>query len=343
MKAISHILLLLALLLTACQGSDETAPSAPRALTFRVQTRGPQAAPGAPDDATQFTRLYVAERLQEHDADHLHCPAEWRHALSGGTYSLTDLPGLWYKFAFVCVPRWAGGGGEALLTEEAPAEATCDYNKLLIDYNAAMQYQQTNPSAATVQDMNIYRRVIDRWLAADAANSEDVELTRMTGELDIDMGIPADQFPHPVQTITLTLRAPSARAYIHDQAADRVIPAPQASPADRVYTLDFSALSDEARAAAMKQRQSFRLCLLPQELRGAVTVTFLGTDEARTLAIGPDTEAGETAVQVRKNRITTVLYNGLRPTEFEVRYAGFDTGDDNYVDVDDDVWNDVTP
>lgn len=344
MKAIlSYIPLLL---LAACTSADAPAPATPSApLTFRVQTLGPQAAPVAPDDANQLTRLYVAERRQEHDFDHLHlhCPAEWRHTLTGGTYSLTGLHGQWYKFAFVCVPRWAGGGGESLLTEETPAERTCDYNRLLIDYNAVMARQQTRINDADTRDLNLYRRVIDRWVDLDATNTEDVELTRLTGELHIDMGIPADQFPHPVKAITLTLHEPAARAYIHDEAADRLILAPQAAPADRTYTLDFSLLSFADYDAAMRQRQHLRLCLLPQTLTGTVTITYKDTDETVTLPIGTDAEADETRVEVRRNRITTVLFNGMTSAEFEVRYAGFDDGGDAEVDVDDDKWNDVNP
>ncbi len=297
-----------------------------------VQTRGTSA---APDDETQYTRLYVAERLQEHGDDHLHCATDRRYRLTGGSYELTDLYGQWYKFAFVCVPQWDGGGGEALLTEETPVDKTCDFNKLLIDFSPVLTYQKNNVNIAQTADLNVYRQVIDRWIDPDAENTENVELTRVTGELHIDMGIPADQFENPVKAITLTLKTPAEKVYVRDGSADEVTTV--ASTTDRVYTLDFSGLTDEAYKTAMATRQVFRLCLLPQVLSGTIAVTFKGTTSSTTLPIGTDTD--ETPVEVRKNRVTTVLYNGMEKDEFEVRYAGFATGEDSSVGVEEDDWD----
>ncbi len=72
-------------------------------------------------------------------------------------------------------------------------------------------------------------------------------------------------------------------------------------------------------------------------LSGSISVTFKGTTSSLTLPIGTGTD--ETRVEVRKNRVTTVLYNGMQKNEFEVRYAGFAAGGDSQVDVDDDEWN----
>ncbi len=300
-----------------------------------VQTRGASAS--APDDDTQYTRLYVAERLQEHGDDHLHCATDRRYRLTGGSYELTDLYGQWYKFAFVCVPQWDGGGGEALLTEETPVDKTCDFNKLLIDFTPVLTYQKENVNIALEADLNVYRQVIDRWIDPDVDNEDDVEMTRMTGELLIDMGIPADQFPKDVQYFKLTLNNPAMKAYVRDGSNDEVTTV--AGSADVVYTLDFSGLSDDAYKQAMATRQVFRLCLLPEVLKGDVTVKYKGGNSSVTLPIGSDTDNGETLVEVRKNRVTTVLYNGMQKNEFEVRYAGFATGSDAAVAVDDDDWN----
>ncbi len=329
-------LLLLAALLAGCSADEETEVKDAAGCSFEVRTRGTTSS--SPDSEKQYTRLYVVERLQEHEADELHCAADRRYTLTGGTYALTDLYGQWYKFAFVCVPQWDGGGGENLLTEETPVDKTCDYNKLLIDFTPVLTYQKETVNIAQTADLNVYRQVIDRWIDPDSTNTEDVEMTRVTGELQIDMGIPADQFEKNVKTITLTLNTPAVKVYVHDGANDEVTTV--SGSQDMVYTLDFSKLSDEAYKTAMATRQVFRLCLLPEVLNGNIAVTFKNSNMSVTLPLGEDTDDGETLVEVRKNRVTTVLYNGMQKDEFEVRYAGFDTGtDDAAVDVDDDEWD----
>ncbi len=332
-------LLMLVSLLAGCLEKDPAGKcqtgECPANYAFVVHTRGTESDTSKPSDETQYTRLYVVERLQEHDADHLHCAADRRYQLTNGSYLLGDLYGQWYKFAFVCVPQWTDGGGADLLTEETPVDKTCDFNKLLIDFSPVLTYQKNNVNIAQTADLNIYRRVMDRWIDPDATNTEDVELTRLTGELHIDMGIPADQFEKEVKSITLTLKTPAEKVYVRDGSNDEVTTV--ASTTDRVYTLDFSGLSDEAYKTAMATRQVFRLCLLPEVLSGSIAVTFKGTNTSTTLPIGTGTD--ETRVEVRKNRVTTVLYNGMEKDEFEVRYAGFATGDDATVEVDDDEWN----
>ncbi len=326
-------LLLLTALSASCSADEGEAVKEQATCSFKVRTRG--TATTAPNDAVQYTQLYVAERLQEHAADHLHCATERRYPLTGGTYALTDLYGQWYKFAFVCVPQWTDGGGANLLTEETPVDKTCDFNKLLIDFSPVLTYQKNNVNIARTADLNVYRQVIDRWIDPDTDNTEDVELIRLTGELQIDMGIPADQFEKSVETITLTLKTPAMKVYVRDGAKDEVTTL--AGTFDVVYTLDFSGLSDEAYKTAMATRQVLRLCLLPEVLSGSIAVTFKETTASTTLPIGTDT--GKTRVEVRKNRVTTVLYNGMQKNEFEVRYAGFAAGDDAEVDVDEDKWD----
>ncbi len=326
--------MMLASMLAGCSAEDGPAKDT-ACCSFDVRTRG--TGTSTPDSEKQYTGLYVVERLQEHSSDHLHCGTDRRYTLTDGTYALTDLYGQWYKFAFVCVPRWTDGGGADLLTEETPVDKTCDFNKLLIDFSPVLAYQKNNVNIAKTADLNVYRQVIDRWIDPDTDNTEDVELTRLTGELQIDMGVPADQFEKSVKTITLTLKTPAMKVYVRDGAKDEVTTL--AGTSDVVYTLDFSGLSDEAYKTAMATRQVFRLCLLPEVLSGSVAVTFKGTTASVTLPVGEDTANGETLVEVRKNRVTTVLYNGMQKNEFEVRYAGFAVGDDAEVDVDEDEWN----
>lgn len=176
----ANLVLMLTFLLAGCAASREETEKEQASCSFEVRTRG--TTDTAPDDAVQYTQLYVVERLQEHAADHLHCAIDRRYKLTGGTYALTDLYGQWYKFAFVCVPQWTDGGGAGLLTEETPVDRTCDYNKLMIDFSPVLTYQKNLVNIARTADLNIYRQVIDRWIDPDATNVEDVELKRLTGE-----------------------------------------------------------------------------------------------------------------------------------------------------------------
>lgn len=345
LNSIWHDLLLCVLLALAlpvgCTTADDVEPAGQSAGLSIAVSRAEGDSFVAPDDQSQLTRLYLATRMQEHDFMHdpLHCGINDRYTLTGAEYRLDNLFGQWYKLAFICVPKWENGGGMTLFTEENPKEKTCDYNKLIIDYNEVIEHQQHNINAAATRDLNIYRRVIDRWIDPASENREDVDMTRITGKLVMDFGIPADQFERPVKSISLTLQSPLARVYLRDDSRDDVIAAPEANPADRVFKLDFSGLGEEEYAAAVRQRQSITISLLPQTLQGTVVITFKDTSSALYLPIGEDVENGDTHVAVHKNRITNVLYNGMKSNQFEVRYAGFDTGDDSIVDVDEDIWD----
>lgn len=341
-------LLALTGLLGACSSDEEPIQDKPNTYTFEVRTRGVGATtPSAPDDARQHTRLYVAERLPEH-TEPLHCASGNRHDLTGGHYELASLYGQWYKFAFVCVPKWGSGvgddtlGGAELLTEEMPADHTCDFNKLLIDYKPVLNHQKSNPVMAATEDLNVYRKVIDRWIDPEPEkqpNVENVLMQRITGELIIEMGVPADQFPKDVEYIELTLKAPAMQTYVHDEAGGKVIT--RDGFGDMVYKLDFSGLEAEAYRTAMDTKQMFHLCLLPEVLQGTIMVKYKGTSESLALTLDADTANGNTRVEIHPNRRTTVLYHGMKPDEFEVRYAGFD--DDAQIGVGDDEWNGWKP
>lgn len=81
-------------------------------------------------------------------------------------------------------------------------------------------------------------------------------------------------------------------------------------------------------------------CLLPEALEGTLTVNFKqkvpGIGNALVMDIGK--AEGKHHVEVRKNQVTSVLYNGMEKNEFEVRYAGFN--DDAFIGVEEDKWND---
>lgn len=345
MKRFSYIgsWLVCATLLCACSSEDPGTEPQSVGYTFHVQTRVADGKPTvAPDDATQYTCLYVAERPVGHTED-LHCAPESRYKLTGGQYDLLDLYGQWYKFAFVCVPVLNGVGGANMLTEENPVERTCDFNKLLIDYTSVLRLQKTNPQMAATSDLNIYRQVIDRWIDPQSiVRTEDVEMKRITSELIVDMGIPADQFPVDVKSITLTLKKPNMRVYVRDAATGEVI-SDNGNGGDMVYELDFSGLAEAEYSQAMERKQKFHLCLLPEVLNGTLTVNFKqpipGGGNAIVMELGQGSD--QHLIEVRKNQITTVLYNGMTRDEFEVRYAGFD--DDAQIGVEDDNWNGWSP
>lgn len=337
---------------SACSTDDMLSEQRSTTLTFHVQTRATAEAPIVPDELKQHTHLYVAERLPAHKED-LHCAPERRYVLTGGKYSLTDLNAQWYKFAFVCVPKWEESGGSSLLTEENPIELTCDFNKLLIDYTPVLLYQKSTPNISATQDLNVYRKVLNRWIDTSIDptdpntpndptppnNTENVVMQRVTGELVIDMGIPADQFPVPLKSIVLSLKHPNMRLYVRDGVEGEVF-VDKGNGGDIVYELNFADLTPEEFTQAMEKRQKMHFCLLPEALEGTLTVNFKqkvpGIGNALVMDIGK--AEGKHHVEVRKNQVTSVLYNGMEKNEFEVRYAGFN--DDAFIGVEEDKWND---
>lgn len=294
--------------------------------TFNVTTRASDNSADNEISGKQFTRLFLAERLSEHTdgSETLHCDASNRFDLDGSTYQLEGLKGQWYKFAFVCVPDLNGMGGSAMFVGETKDYSEeHDFNKLMVDYQPVLVYQASEPTAANNDDLSVYRKIIDRWVDATNPTSEDVALTRVTGQLILDMGKPADQFENQVSSITLTVTTPT-RFYIRDKAEDQVI-------VDNVSENDFTInVSDQ------KTRQILRVSLLPGELKNAkVTVYFNGGTSEEFVLQNENKEP----IQIKKNTRTTVLFNGMHTDEFEVRYAGFDDGGDAVIDVPDNGWN----
>lgn len=294
--------------------------------TFNVTTRASDNSADNEISGKQFTRLFLAERLSEHtdSSETLHCDASNRFDLDGSTYQLEGLKGQWYKFAFVCVPDLNDEMGSEMFVggEATDYSEEHDFNKLMVDYQPVLDYQAPDPTAANNDDLSVYRKIIDRWVDATNPTSEDVALTRVTGQLILDMGKPADQFENQVSSITLTVTTPT-RFYIRDEAEDQVI-------VDNVSENDFTInVSDQ------KTRQILRVSLLPGELTGAkVTVNYGETSEEFVLQ-----NENKEPIQIKKNTRTTVLFNGMHTDEFEVRYAGFDDGGDSTIDVDDDKWD----
>lgn len=295
--------------------------------TFNVTTRASDNSADNEISGKQFTRLFLAERLSEHTdgSETLHCDASNRFDLDGSTYQLEGLKGQWYKFAFVCVPDLNDEMGSEMFVggEATDYSEEHDFNKLMVDYLPVLDYQASEPTAANNDDLSVYRKIIDRWVDATNPTSEDVALTRVTGQLILDMGKPADQFENQVSSITLTVITPT-RFYIRDKAEDQVI-------VDNVSENDFT-----INVLDPKARQILRVSLLPGELTDAkVTVYFNGGTSEEFVLQNENKEP----ILIKKNTRTTVLFNGMHTDEFEVRYAGFDDGGDAEIGVADDVWN----
>ena len=318
-------LAVLALLLPGC-ADDASLPPTDGSVAFHLATRsGDEGSTLRAIGEEQATRLFVVERAQEHtgpaDSETLHLARTVD--LTGGSYQLADLYGQWYKFAFVCVPDVEGQNLGTALFATGNSGNTHDFNDYYINYSPVLTYQANNLREAQGKDLAIYREVIDRWVDAVNPTSEDVVLGRQTGELVLDMGKLKDQFENQVSSITLTVTTP-IRFYIRDEAEDQVIVADES---EEYFTINVS---------EQKTRHIFRVSLLPGELTGAnVTVNFEGEASEEFVLQNENKEP----IQIKKNTRTTVLFNGLHPDEFEVRYAGFDDGNDATIDVDDDKWD----
>ena len=325
-------LAVLALLLPGC-ADDASLPSTDGSVAFHLATRsGDEGSTLRAIGEEQATRLFVVERAQEHvglgDDEALHLARTVD--LTGGSYQLADLYGQWYKFAFVCVPDVEGQNlGTALFTGD-----THDFQDYGVNYHPVLTYQATHLREAQGKDLAIYREVIDRWVDAVNPTSEDVVLDRQTGELVLDMGKLKDQFEHPVTEIKLVLMDVADWMLVRDEAVDSVIV--NVDPTNDYYTFLYPVYADDDP----DQRVVISYALLPGQLTSAkvqVTYTIDGTTTGTTEITLADED--KTPITIKKNVRTTVLFNGMHTDEFEVRYAGFDDGNDATLDVDDDKWD----
>lgn len=304
--------------------------------TFFLTTRAAEDG-GTPVAITdkQFTRLLLAERMPEHTTvdgkEELHCALSSRYDITGGRYQLEGLFGQWYKFAFVCVPAINKEMGAALFQAQTPGQTPTehDFNKLMVDYAPVLDYQKNNLKQAQSEDLAVYRKIIDRWIDPVNPSTEDVTLTRVTGELILDMGIPADQFEKPVESIELYIPNTVVRLYIHDNAEDEVLTEAE----DGAATHSFEWALDTNDPAEQNTRQVFKIALLPGELKGAKVLVSC-KDQPQSFTLQNDNNA---PVLIKKNIRTKVLFNGMHSNEFEIRYAGFD--DKAEIDVPGDDWN----
>lgn len=325
-KTVLYYMMLAVLFATSCT-KEEMPAEGPEGAALHVEVR-------SGTTGTHDVRLFLANRSKEHNNDELHCPEEWRFDLTESatagtyTYSLTDLLPQWYKMAFVAVPHIEG---QTLFSEETPGENTCDFNKLLIDYSPALQDgingQPNSP------DLAIYREATDGWLEKGETLTENVQLKRLTGVLELNLGVLKDQFEKRVTQIVLSMRVPT-RMYVSDEGTGNLV------LTDEVQTFTYTyAAPTENQWTSNDDYVIKNIHLLPAELTEAYLEVYEDEkSEPKIYEIATTTPQAET-VEIKSNMRTLLNFNGMKDTEFEVRYAGFDTGDnDAEIGIEDNDW-----
>ena len=311
------------LLLAAACTNDDPLPAPEQetgSATFHIDTRA------TGDNLT--THLYVAQRPTENNDEALECINH--QTLDGNSFTLTDMTARWYKLAFVSVPSEA-----KVSTPEANGK---EYNDYIIDYSDVLSKQ--NQGEDEDEDLAIYRQVIDRWLMPGENLSETVTLTRLTGQLILNMGKLIDQFPGQVTNITVTLTNVPNQIYVHDNANGDIIPA--GTTAKYTYSYDVEDPTSETDFIMYFN-------LLPFTLQGNLTeeegekvvngckVAVTYQEEGKDVITQEYPLRGEGgAISIQRNTKTYVYFNGLESNEFVVRY---DIPTDGGIDVDDDNWD----
>lgn len=319
----------LAALLTATACTHDDAPGGTTegtaSASFHITTRA--------DGTTGIGRgqhawLYLAERLPElPDDEQLYC--DQCYDVSNGSYLIEGLTAQWYKLAFICLPQGV----------KAPTvDSDHEFNDYVIDYSPVLITQDAlNPD----KDLAIYRQIIDRWLLPDERLTENVTLTRITGQFILDMGILKDQFPGRVSQITVSLGQVPQKVYLRDNGNGEILyPTEDGNTSESLSPYSFD-ITDED----WQSNDHFRvyLDLLPFDLTDA-TVEVKHEDETEDgatiefpLVSGHHSGEGDKeTISVKANTRTTVYFRGMEPEEFEVRYAGFDN---QSIDVDGGEWN----
>lgn len=327
-KTVLHYMMLAVLFATSCTKEDVPVEESEGAA-LRVEVR-------SGTTGTHDVRLFLANRSKEHNNDELHCPEEWRFDLTesaepekAGTYiySLTNLLPQWYKMAFVAVPHIEG---QSLFSEVTSGENTCDFNKLLIDYSLALQNgingQPDSP------DLAIYRSATDGWLEKGKILTKDVTLDRLTGMLELNLGVLKDQFEKQVTQIVLSMRVPT-RMYVSDEGTGNLVLTGEV----QTFTYKYAPTGDQWTSNDDYVIKNIHL--LPVELTEAYLGVYEdGKSEPEIYEIATTTPQAET-VEIKSNMRTLLNFNGMKDTEFEIRYAGFDTGDnDAEIGIEDNDW-----
>ena len=274
----------------------------------------------------RLARLYIGERKPEHSSEALHCNSF--HDFSGATVQVSGLLRQWYKFVFLSVPEIAGVGDD-VFTEEIPGDGTCDMNKLMIDYMPVLEQSAgTEFPVAALSDGDIFRKVINRWMESGEISEENVEMTRLNGQLEIDMGILEDQFDGSVEKIVLEIADTPTRIYITDNDRGEIKTAglETVSWTTRPYHNVTGANQDPV------SHHKISVNLLPGALTGSITVRMTGGEDYVYPLVGDN----DASLSIKANTRTKLEFNGLREGYFTVRYAAYaDAG----IDVGDDAWD----
>lgn len=294
---------------------------------FKIESR----ADGTETLTDECLRMFIADRRQEHDnTEALHCGEDWRIDLNTNSYELSGMTAQWYKFAFVSVPNCAGVNGKSLFTVANRAdENTCNFNELAIDYAPVLEAQvaeaqQTESNRTSVDKLDVWRAVMNRWLQPDEVLTENVTMQRLTGRLELNLGISEDQFRAEVASIEVTLNRVPQKFLIHDEDKGQII-----TQSTESYTFAYTGIPWNKGTDYV-----VTLALPPHEIQAALVVTY--TDSSIQPEVYQIVDSNKEAVSIKANTKTTILFNGMETGEFEVRYAGFNN--DAVIDVDDE-WN----
>lgn len=313
----------MSLMAAGCSENDSPAADEGQVqAVFKIESR----ADGTETLTDECLRMFIADRRQEHDnTEALHCGEDWRIDLNTNSYELSGMTAQWYKFAFVSVPNCAGVTGKSLFTVANGAdENTCDFNELAIDYAPVLVAQQTESNRTSVDKLDVWRAVMNRWLQPDVVLTEDVTMQRLTGRLVLNMGIPEDQFRAEVASIEVTLNRVPQKFLIHDEDEGQII-----TQSTQSYTFTYTDIPWNGGSDYV-----VTLALPPHEVQAALVVTY--TDSSIQPEVYQIVDSNKEAVLIKANTKTTILFNGMETGEFEVRYAGFDGSS---IGVADDDWN----
>lgn len=314
----------MSLMAAGCSNNDSPAADERQVqAVFKIESR----ADGTETLTDECLRMFIADRRQEHDnTEALHCGEDWRIDLTTNSYELSGMTAQWYKFAFVSVPNCAGVDGKSLFTvAEGADEKTCDFNELAIDYVPVLEAQQTESNRTSVDKLDVWRAVMNRWLQPDVVLTEDVTMQRLTGRLVLNIGIPEDQFRAEVASIAVTLNRVPQKFLIHDEDEGQII-----TQSTQSYTFTYTDIPWDKGSDYV-----VTLALPPHEVQAALVVTYKDA-ENNPQEVYQIVDSNKEAVSIKANTKTTILFNGMETGEFEVRYAGFDGSS---IGVADDDWN----
>lgn len=326
----------MSLMAAGCSNNDSPAADERQVqAVFKIESR----ADGTETLTDECLRMFIADRRQEHDnTEALHCGEDWRIDLTTNSYELSGMTAQWYKFAFVSVPNCAGVDGKSLFTvAEGADEKTCDFNELAINYAPVLEAQvaeaqQPEIKRTSVDKLDVWRAVMNRWLQPDpdVVLTEDVTMQRLTGRLELNLGIPKDQFRAEVASIAVTLNGVPQKFLIHDEDEGQIITEiTQSTQSTQSYTFTYKDILWNKGGNYV-----VTLALPPHEVQAALVVTY--TDRSIQQEVYQIVDSNKEAVSIKANTKTTILFNGMETGEFEVRYAGFDGSE---IGVAEDNWN----